>query len=422
MKRLIKVAQNEFREMVWRKTFLLAALGPLLLVGVILHFTKATVKGPRGQQPPRRVAVLDRSGRLAGRLGEMVDQHNASHPQAQLRLIADAGGDPNESDRRYQQEIRQGQLDFYVQAGEGFPLESKSVTIYGRQSRAADMAAGAAVEGLVNRAAFEWRCEQEGISPQLVNRLRSQVTHWVEIDTQTGEQRKRSEADMVTGMMVPFFFLFMMFMAVMSMGQHLLSSVIEEKSSRVMEVLLSAVSPFELMAGKILGLAGAGLLVVGLWTGSAFAAAHWRGLAIDVPPSMLGYFVAYYVLGFLLTTALLVGIGSVCNNIKEAQSLVLPVNLLMVLPMMIWYNLAQNPNGTLAVALSFVPPTTPMIMILRLGSGAPIPAWQIVATFGLLVASVPAAFYLAAKIFRTGILLYGKRPTLGQLMQCLRQR
>ena len=97
------------------------------------------------------------------------------------------------------------------------------------------------------------------------------------------------------------------------MGQHMVTSVIEEKSSRVIEVLLSAVTPFELMAGKISGLAGIGLTVIGLWSVAAYGAARWKGLNIDIPAEMLLYFIIYYVLGFLLFSSILAGIGSLCN-------------------------------------------------------------------------------------------------------------
>jgi len=210
-------------------------------------------------------------------------------------------------------------------------------------------------------------------------------------------------------------------MGMVGTGQHLISSVIEEKGSRVIEVLLSAVSPFQLMAGKIVGLAGIGITVVALWAGAAYLAARWQGLSVDITAKLLVYFVIYYILGFLLFSSVLAGIGSICNTIKETQSLMMPVMLIFIIPMIAWLKLVQSPDGTMARVLSFVPPVTPMVMILRLAAGADVWSVEIAASILLLAVAVLAVTWAAAKIFRTGILMYGKRPGLLEILRWLRQ-
>ena len=237
-----------------------------------------------------------------------------------------------------------------------------------------------------------------------------------------GQEQRRGREGQMAVLMLPFMFMFLMFMGVFGTGQHILTSIIEEKSSRVMEVLLSAVSPLELMAGKILGLAGIGLTVIGLWAAAAYATARWKGMEVSFPPEMLAYFLVYFVLGFLLFSSLLAAVGSVCNTIKEAQSLLMPLTLLLMLPMMTWFNLAQHPDSTLARALSFTPPLTPMVMILRLSASHHLPAIEIAGSIAVLAASVPAAMWAAAKVFRTGVLLYGKRPGLGEIFRWVCQK
>jgi len=210
-------------------------------------------------------------------------------------------------------------------------------------------------------------------------------------------------------------------MGMVGTGQHMLSSIIEEKNSRVIEVLLSAVSPFQLMAGKILGLAGIGLTVMALWSVAAFAAARWQGLNVDVGPQLMVYFVIYYILGYLLFSAILTGIGSVCNTIKETQSLMMPVMLIFIIPMIGWFKLVQSPDGTMARVLSFVPPVTPMVMVLRLAAGSNVLFVEIGASMLLLAVAVFVVIWAAAKIFRTGILMYGKRPGPIEILRWLRQ-
>jgi ABC-2 type transport system permease protein len=223
-------------------------------------------------------------------------------------------------------------------------------------------------------------------------------------------------------MMVPFAFMYLIFIGIVGMGHHMTSSIIEEKNSRIIEVLLSAVSPFELMAGKIAGLAGIGLTVTALWAAAAYIGVRWQGLDIDVGGPLLLYLLIYYVLGFVLFSAMLAGVGSVCNTIKETQSLMMPIMLVFVIPLISWFKLVQDPNGLLARVLSYVPPATPMVMVLRISTGSAIWAGEIVGSMLLLVAGVWATVWLAAKVFRTGILMYGKRPTAREVLRWLIQK
>jgi ABC-2 type transport system permease protein len=243
----------------------------------------------------------------------------------------------------------------------------------------------------------------------------------MEVGDTDDAQRIESEGQRVVKFMVPFFFMYLIFMGIVGMGQHMLSSIIEEKNSRVIEVLLSALSPFQLMGGKILGLAGIGLTVTSLWAVAAYIAALWQGLSIDVTIELLLYFVIYYVLGFLLFSSILAGIGSICNTIKETQSLMMPIMMVFILPLLAWFKLVQDPGGTLARVLSFVPPLTPMVMILRLSAGFDIWVGEIFFSIVLLAAAVLATIWAAAKVFRTGILMYGKRPRLREVVRWLRQ-
>jgi ABC-2 type transport system permease protein len=235
------------------------------------------------------------------------------------------------------------------------------------------------------------------------------------------EEKIQRESDRITKALVPFFFMYLLFLGIITMGQKMLSSIIEEKTSRVIEVLLSALSPFQLMAGKILGLVGIGLTVVCLWGVTAYIAARWQGLNVEIAPAMLPYFVVYYALAFLLFSSTMVGIGSVCNTIKETQSLMTPVMLFCVVPLLAWQNILQEPGGTLARGLSFFPPTTPMVMILRLSAGSDVSTIEVLASIVLLAAAVLLAIWGAAKVFRTGILMYGKRPGLLEVARWLRQ-
>jgi ABC-2 type transport system permease protein len=226
---------------------------------------------------------------------------------------------------------------------------------------------------------------------------------------------------MVLQHMVPFFFMLMVYMGIFGFGQSMLTSLLEEKSSRVIEVLLACVSPLELMAGKIIGLAAMGLTVMIAWAACAGVAVQMRGLPVSVAPGMLAYMLVYYVLGFTLLSSLLAAIGSVCNTLKEAQGLMMPVTILFIIPMAGWFGLASHPNGLAARVMSFIPPLTPIVMILRLATPQAPGLLEVAGSIVWLAAATVGTVWLASKVFRTGVLMYGKRPGLVEILRWVRQ-
>ena len=218
-----------------------------------------------------------------------------------------------------------------------------------------------------------------------------------------------------------YLFVMLMFVGIMVLSQYLLTNLIEEKSSRVVEVLLSAVSPFELMSGKILGLTAAGL-EVGACAVVIGVVAMLEGFIGALNPWALALFLVYYVLGTLLISSMYAAVGSACNTLREAQGMMLPMAMLFIVPLGGWMYFVQHPNGMAATLLSFVPPLTPMVMILRLAASKEVPVWQIALSVLVLGASVPAMMWAAAKIFRTGVLMYGKPPKLREMVKWLRYK
>jgi len=295
------------------------------------------------------------------------------------------------------------------------------IRFYTYKPKPANVDAFWTIENFFRKAVENRRYEIEKIDKKLLAKLRNVPVERVEIGSADEKERVQSQTQRIANMMVPFFFMYLIFMGIVGTGQQMLGSIIEEKGSRIIEVLLSAVSPFQLMAGKILGLAGIGMTVMALWSAAAYAAARWQGLNVDVTTELILYFVIYYILGFLLFSAILTGIGSVCNTIKETQSLMMPIMLIFIIPMIAWFKLVQSPDGTMARVLSFVPPVTPMVMILRLAAGSDISLFEIFATVVVLAVAVLVVIWAAAKIFRTGILMYGKRPGPLEILRWLRQ-
>ncbi len=422
MQRILKVAKREYIETAKTKTFIIGILMTPIIIGAIIFFTKAVMGGKAGPRPTIRVAVTDLSKTLTEDIKASFDDYNKQNPNRQFLLqTLDVQQDANSTEAQGKAKLRNGQIDAYVVLEEDIIEGPGKIRFYTYKTKPVNIDAIDTIVYRFYEVVRDRRYEIEDIDRELLDRLRNFPLERLEIGAAEGREKVQSQGQRIVGMMVPFFFMYLIFLGMVGTGQHMLSSIIEEKNSRIIEVLLSAVSPFQLMAGKILGLAGIGLTVMALWCAAAFAAARWQGLNVDVGPDLMVYFVIYYILGYLLVSAILTGIGSVCNTIKETQSLMMPVMLIFIIPLMGWFKLVQSPNGTLARVLSFVPPVTPMVMVLRLSAGSGVWFVEIAVSIIILAVFVLIVIWAAAKIFRTGILMYGKKPGIFEILRWLRQ-
>ena len=270
------------------------------------------------------------------------------------------------------------------------------------------------------------RIEREGIDPEIAHWIQASLRFDARKVGKRGTEEKVETRDRAR-QWAPVAFVYLLWIAVFTNAQALLTNTIEEKSSRVIEVLLSSVSSFELMAGKIAGMAASGLTVVGSWVIFFF-------IAIVVIPEMMGAedvalgsiaadpfymisFLVYFLTGYLFYATLLVGLGSVCNSLKESQNLMMPILIPMLVPLFAMMPIGQDPNGMLARILSFIPLFTPFVMMNR--AAGPPPLWEYLVTTLLMIGSIYLATKGAAKIFRIGILMTGKPPKLGEIVKWL---
>jgi ABC-2 type transport system permease protein len=236
--------------------------------------------------------------------------------------------------------------------------------------------------------------------------------------TDTGERASSGELNML----LPGAFMFLLMMGVMTGGQYLLTTTIEEKSSRVVEVILSAVSPMQLMTGKIIGQMAVGLLLLGIYAGLGLAALGVFAMMDLVEPISIVYLIVFFALAYFMLASLLAAVGSAVNDIREAQALQTPVMLVVMVPWILWLPISQSPNSTLAVVLSFLPPISPFVMMMRVTSTTPppTPPWQILASIAVAAIGCYLCLWFAAKVFRVGLLMYGKPPNLATLIRWVR--
>lgn len=260
------------------------------------------------------------------------------------------------------------------------------------------------------------RLQTSGLDPARIRTLTSVRRPQSRTVTAEGERA----TNVVMNMMMPMAFMMLLFMSVMTSGQYLLTSTVEEKSNRVVEVLLSAVSAMELMTGKILGQMAVGALILALYAGLGLIALVSFATLGLLDPMLIVYLLIFYVLAYFTFGSLMAAVGAAVNEMREAQSLMMPIMMLLMVPLMLWLPLSRDPNSMLAVVLSFVPPLSSFVMLLRMASQTPPPMWQVWVSIVVAAGGMYGAAWFAAKVFRVGLLMYGKPPTFRTLIRWAR--
>jgi ABC-type Na+ efflux pump permease subunit len=336
---------------------------------------------------------------------------------------ADAGTDP---ETMLKQQLDRGEIFAYFVIGPD-PVAGSAGCKY-VSNNLTDKALKKWYESFASAEVRARRFTKEQIDQRVAERIQRPL-EFEEKKVGEGGVEEKVEAKDKARQWAPVVFVYLLWLTVFMMAQMLLTNTVEEKSNRIIEVLLSSVSPLQLMVGKILGIALTGLTMIGSWIVFFLVAVKAAPLLFDsaLPfdlsvivrdPVYLTSFIVYFMLGYLLYASLLVGIGSVCNSLKEAQNLIQPVVILLIVPLLAMIPIGEDPNGTLAKFLSYIPLFTPFVMMNR-AAGPPSTA-EYLATGALLLLAVIVAMWAAAKIFRIGVLMTGKPPKIGEILRWIR--
>jgi ABC-2 type transport system permease protein len=288
------------------------------------------------------------------------------------------------------------------------------------------------IAGILNAFVEDEKLKQYNI-PHLKEIVEEAKTH-VEIKTikwsdSGAEVETSSELTLVIGMVTALLIYFFLLVY----GAQVMQGVLEEKTNRIVEIIVSSVKPFELMSGKIIGVALVGLtqfliwivLAAGLW--SAFGDVSTFSFSSIAPAlssfdfaTMLIFFIIYFLGGYLLYASLFAAIGAASDNNTDTQQFLLPVMLPIIFAMIAAMHCANNPDGPLAFWTSFIPFTSPVVMMVRIPAG--VPAWELIVSVAVLLLSFIGTTWVAAKIYRTGILMYGKKITYGEIWKWIKYK
>ncbi|MCC8146391.1 MAG: ABC transporter permease [Bacteroidales bacterium] len=241
-----------------------------------------------------------------------------------------------------------------------------------------------------------------------------------------------TEASSELAMSIGLIFTFLIYAFIFSYGGMVMSGVLEEKTNRIIEVMVSSVKPFDLMMGKLIGIGLVGLTQFGLWgiliVGFTFVGTTFTGMeGIANIAGLLAssniivlciYFVLFFIGGYLMYASLFAAIGAMVNSQEDTQQYMMPITILILFAFYAGFYSAQNPDGPLAFWASIIPLTSPIVMMTRLPYG--VPWWELLLSIGLLIITVVLVIKLAAKIYRVGILMYGKKPSFKEIAKWLK--
>jgi ABC-2 type transport system permease protein len=418
MRRPWLIAQREFLENVRTKSFWIG----IFVIPLILTLSVVLPAVLEKTRKPRQFAVLDHSGWVLDAVRPKLAE---GAKRFSLITRTPAPDDPAAEDS-LNRLVRDEDLFAYFVIGPD-PIGGSSGSLYlSRNLTDSDLREWFGEH--VTAAVRTRRLEREQIDPVVAAWIQEPLQFELRKVTAAGEAAEVTAQDRLR-QWAPLIFVYLLWISVFSISQMLLTNTVEEKSNRIIEVLLSSVSPVELMAGKIVGIAQTGFTIIVAWLLSFFAITKYVPGWIGVPatldltvltndPVYLTSFVAYFLLGYLLFAAMLVGIGAVSNTLKEAQNLMGPITILLILPLLAMVPIGKDPNGALAKVLSFIPPFTPFVMMNR--AAGPPALWEYVATTALLLVSIAVSLWAAAKVFRIGVLLTGKPPKLREILRWIR--
>lgn len=436
MRKIFAVIRREYLTRVRTRAFVIGTvLGPLFMVALV----SAPILLERRETAPKRVAVVDASGTGFGALvsqalrRELRDTVKATGPRYQIDNI--------ETDMAHLDAVRDSLVAITGLQGsgssDGVLVIADSTVRTGDIEYLGDNVGSPNDMGSLNRSLrsvfISGRLREAGVDPAVL------ITALRPADLQTfrvSEGRLTGESG-ETSFLLAYAMSFLLYIALLLYGIQVMSSVVEEKSSRIVEVLISSLSPFQLLMGKVVGVGAVALTQLGIWAGTAMVLTTFRvqvaGLfgadassVADLPipsvsPDLLVVFLSFFALGFLFYAAAYAAIGSMCNSVQETQQSHIPITIFIAGGLMSMFALLSEPAGSLAQTLSLVPFFAPFVTPMRYSFGAIQPLGIALSVAAMALGTV-AMVWVAARIYRVGILSYGKKAKWGDVARWVRAK
>lgn len=406
------VIRREYLERVRTKSFVVSTvLLPAFMLGVTVL---PSVLANRKSNAVHRVVIVANDQVLADAISKQLSTSESDGTyKPQIRSANDAVRD------ELNKALSAGTIDGYLWITNDRLADGK-VTY--TSSNTSDFVQANELRSLVNAGVRRARLQERGLSPEQTDELLKPV----KIESVRMEGGKQKSGGTVGQFFAAFILAFMLYMTLIMYGMATMRSVLEEKTSRIMEVLLASVTSKELMAGKILGVGAVGLTQIAVWViflggigGSSLTTSPDIRQMLNISPDMLIYLPVFFLLGYMLYSSMYAALGAMVNSEQEAQQWQWFVTMPLVVPIIMITGVIRQPDSALSVWMSMIPFFSPILMYVRIVAHTP-PAWQIAVSAALLVATTYLLVVLCSRIYRVGILMYGKRPTLPEIVKWIR--
>ena len=427
--KIFLVARREFLERVKTKTFIWSTLlVPVILGGLMFA---PLILNKISPAKPATIAVIDETGVVY----DALDRDLATDKEDDFIK----GGRGEGKVRRYQLEeiddskkgrektldelsarIEDKSLSAYMVIPKGILETGKEPTYYARNLSNLDQIRR--IRRALSDAVISMRLEEKGVAAADAK----EILRSVGLDTVKVAGGERSKRGAAIEFIVTLVYVMFIYTNILLYGSALVRSFIEEKTNRVAEVVLSSMTPFQLMAGKIVGIGSVGLAQFLIWASAVMGIYAFRGLSPEtsqlfsaIEPWVIGYFVLYFVLGYYLFSTLFCIVGAMSTNEQEAQSAQMPVMMLCIASMLLAVSLGGRPDSPMAVWLSHFPFFSPILMFMRIQVLTP-PAWEILLNVLVMLGTIAGMTWIAGRVFRVGILMTGKRATIPEILRWVR--
>lgn len=430
MRKMFAVLKREYLSAVRKKMFIFMTLFfPVLMSAAMLLPTLLIARSLGG----KKVAVVDGTGQLRDAFTNVrrpaqknSDMRRDLPIDLKIDYVDASGKNAAETAKPFMSRLTSrdaGKLDaVLVIPGDAFDGAHARMTFYSRA--ATDLITQQALSSAANRAIYRHRLLAHGIDINVLDKLtRSVPVDAVQL-SRSGAQKKGGELNFLIG----FIFAALLIVPSLIYGLEIMRGIIQEKTDRVVEILISSMSPRQLLTGKVTGVALVGLTQVSVWIlvglvmatfGAATASTADVNLMQFLRPMVFVYFAVFFLLAYFTFVCVYAIGGAVCNSEKEAQQLIAPISMIMMLPWFLMFAIITSPDSSLSVGFSLAPVFGPITMFVRTLVSEP-PVWHILLSIAISIATILAFFWVTAKIFRTGILSYGKRPTIPELWRWLK--
>lgn len=411
--KILQIVRKEYYDIVKKKSFIISTILTPILWSAFLFIPMLIALVGRGE---KTICIAD----YTGFVGEKIVQKTGEEPGKSFLFKKIEPGNRSEEDikEEYRRKILDKEVDGLLLIPKGVESDRK---IFFYASNISDFETNRHLATLVENIVSSKVLLEKGIDPDLVNRAIRQIQF------ETHKVKKQGTAKASSGMdyMMSILMLSLLFSVLMAYGQLIMRGVIEEKNNRIIEVLISSTRPRTLFLGKLYGIGMAGLTQVVLWIILGVLLMGSNLFSIDDGLSQfltleLGlYFALYFVLGYFMYAIMFAIVGAAVNTDQEAQQFSSPLIFLLLVPFILGLTVTQNPNTLIVKLTSLFPPFTPTLMFVRISVTAP-PMGEILLSILLCVLFIVFLAWLGAKIFQIGILMYGKRPSIKEMMKWIR--